>query len=187
MEKIAIEGVDGSGKSTIINALELLLTREGRKVATYSPYKEANAVLGHDIYKLWQTDEGAIRAIELLTQLCEEAEKKAEDRGMDILLFDRQWMTAFSELLDRPHLMQLWQNRAQTAMLRVQPDVASRRITNDRDSSWSTLEMQQHYAHQYEKVARHCLRDMLGIYRNDGDVSPGVIAKSIVWDMNIRR
>jgi len=97
-------------------------------------------------------------------------------------------MTAFTEIGAKSDLVRLWgDNFVQTAYLRVAPEVALGRAQNDQQQPWMWRHNFDNYAARYESLCRDYGRHLLGIYRNDDDVSPNSIVRSIVWDANILR
>jgi thymidylate kinase len=187
INRVALEGIDGSGKTTVAQVMVEQFAEEGIRAEVFAPYRAANEVLGDDIYKLWSTDEGAARAIDLLHQVMAEREAQALEEGTEVLIYDRQWMTAFTEIADRPELVERWTHFVPAAHLGVAPAAALRRLRNDTDASWSELEKQHDYAVKYGRLALGMREHMLGLYRSDEDVTPEALARNIIWDMNIRR
>ena len=187
MRQVALEGIDGSGKTSVANALSEQYAAEGLSSRVIAPYREANSMLGHDIYELWKTKTSARLAIKILQQVFEESYETALAEGVDVLIYDRHWLTAFTEIGNDKDLVVEWKTFVPAALLRVSPMVAMRRTNNDLDASWSNPEALSLYAQQFGIQARRNSEHMLGIYRSDDDVTPEAIARSIIWDMNIRR
>ncbi len=188
MRSIAIEGIDGSGKTTVAEALKDELRGQGLCVGVVSPYRLASKEYGGDLYPLWQNEIGAKRAIGVLKNVLELTEVCAEKAGLDVLIYDRHWMTAFTEIADRPALVSEWgATFVPTALLRANPTLAQQRARNDCHEAWMSPEGLRGYAEKYEQLCSKYGQHLLGVYRNDTDVTPGSIARNIAWDMNITR
>jgi len=187
--RVALEGIDGAGKTSAAEAMVLQLTSEGLSAAVFAPYRAANEMLGVDIYNLWKNEPDAIVAIDALHDVMRQRELRATEEGTDVLIYDRQWMTAFTEIGGRLELERHWRYFVPAAHLGVSPAVAQRRLCNDKETSWSTLDQQYDYALKYGRLAINPVmrKHMLGLYRSDSDVTPEALARNIIWDMNIQR
>lgn len=188
MRELAIEGLDGSGKTTVVSEVAGQLEDWGLAVQTYAPYRLANELVGEDIYPLWKSDNGARMVIGIMKKVLQQTRSQALEEESDVILFDRHWMTAFTEIGGRPGLMQVWgEDLPPTAYLRVSPEIARARSQNDRDKPWMDRVVFENYAARYDSLCRDFGQFVQGIYRNDDDVSPSSIARNIIWDFNIRR
>lgn len=189
MREIALDGIDGSGKTTVAELLKSQLEVDGQRVAIHRPYHEAASLLGQDLYDLWSSDEGALTAIETLEQTFDQARESAHANGTDVIIYDRHWMTAFTEIGDKPHLVSRWkeENFVATALLRVTPQIAAKRSSNDIDEAWMNRESLLRYDASYSALATIYGRHLLGIYRSDSDITPQRLAHSIAWDMQVQR
>lgn len=189
MREIAIEGIDGAGKSTVADLLADRLKHHGLSVSTHRPFHEARELLGQDLYELWNTHRGSSVAINALSDVIEAAREKAMDNNDDIILFDRHWMTAFTEIANQPSLTKLWrgQDFIPAALLRVDIDTAMRRCENDLDEAWMDPSELKRYHASFNDLAGTYGNHILGIYRSDDDVSPDCLARNIEWDMQIAR
>jgi thymidylate kinase len=188
MKEIAIEGLDGTGKTTIAHELAELYEHEGVLVVVSSPFAEAKKVHGGEFYHLWKDDSGALYCIHLLKDRIQHQREKAAESSADVLIYDRHWMTAFSEISTRPRLVQAWgDNFVPTAYLRTTPDVGRQRAHGDHAQQWMEEPEYKRYSSIYEALCREYGHHILGVYRNDRDVTPSQIATNIQWDMQIRR
>lgn len=188
MRKVAIEGLDGSGKTTVSHALAEHFTAQGLHTRVVSLYREANAEFGSNLYDLWVDPTHAPDAIRHLKDTLERIETEAVASEVDVLIFDRHWMTIFTDIVDDPELVRLWGDAfVPTAYLRVQPEIARQRAVNDQHEPWMTPEAYSQYQQKYEGLCRQFGHAVLGVYRNDNDVSLDMMVRSIEWDMNIRR
>ncbi len=188
MYEIALEGIDGSGKTTVAQHLSEELGRTGLNVVRVAPYQLANEQLGTDVYSLWPDEALASMAINTLKQITIDRRNQALDEHVDVLIYDRHWMTAFTEIADRDNLISQWDDCfVPTALLKVDVDTALRRCNNDLDETWMNRIELERYARTFCKLATNYKERMFGIYRSDDDVTPANIAHSIQWDINIRR
>jgi len=65
MKEIAIEGLDGAGKSTIALLLAQQYKAEGLKAEVFTPYKDVKEEYGCEIYPLWKSTNGAKTCIDI--------------------------------------------------------------------------------------------------------------------------
>lgn len=187
-KEIALEGIDGCGKSTIANELKSQLETEGLCVYVDSPYKRANVGLGHDVYGMWPKYDSAKAAINAIRQATEAIRTDAANANADVTIFDRHWMTAFTEIGERSELVEYWGNTfVPTVLLIAAPLTATRRLTNGFDTPWSKVSKQADYDLRFRELARQHPENMLGMYRTDTDLKSEAIAHQINWDMHILR
>ncbi len=140
MRQIGIEGIDGAGKTSVADRLEELFTEDGLKVSRFSPYRMVRG----NIYELWKTDQGATIAIDALRAVFKRCEQQSTRDGSDVVIYDRHWMTAFTEISDRPALIEAWGDVfVPTALIAASPETATARIGNDGESEWSQLDAQK--------------------------------------------
>jgi thymidylate kinase len=188
MKCIAIEGLDGSGKTTVAQELQAAYEAEGLSARVVAPYRLANEAMGSDIYPLWKSERGAFAAVQVLKEVLSTSTEQALNEGLDVLIFDRHWMTAFTEIECKPKVIEEWGDSfVPTAYLRVDPDTARQRARNDTEAAWMGQHNFDNYAQRYSHLCQSYARHLLGIYRNDDDVSIDSIIRSIVWDRNILR
>ncbi len=190
LKEIAIEGLDGTGKTTVANLLWFHFTAQEIPTAICAPYKDVKAEYGSDIYPLWKSDRGAEMCIDLIKGAIQTARQKALDDKKAILIYDRHWMTAFTEIAAHPHLVERWGDEfVPTAYLRVSPETARRRAQDDPDTQapWMQKRNYENYSTCYETLCRNYGQHLLGIYRNDDDVPLESIVRNIEWDTYIRR
>ncbi len=187
--RIAIEGIDGSGKSSVVSAITEALTAEGLHVRTFATFRIANTELGHDIYDLWADDRTAKIGIEVMRHTLGVCETIAAKDGADVVIYDRHWMSVMTEIDNRPNLIQVWGNDyfVPACLLRTPPETGRSRLQNDQDEEFSSLTSLTTYANKFNQLARTFPQQMLGIYRSDDDVTIDDIARNIMWDMRIRR
>lgn len=188
INRICLEGIDGSGKTTAALELQKQLALENVTATIKTPYKVARELLGYEIYEMWRQKNGAKVAITTLKNAIALCEEESNIENADVLIFDRHWMTAFTEIVHDQELINLWGNTFVPAALMVaSPIVATRRLTNARESPWSMIDSQIHYDNLYREISRKYPQSMLGLYRTDMGNSPEAIARTINWDMHILR
>jgi len=186
MKEIAIEGLDGAGKTSVAQELADIYANEGLRAHVAAPYRLAEKKLGADLFPLWRSDRGAEMAIDVIHGALMDTQEEHADA--DVLIYDRHWMTAFTEIAGRPELVARWGDTfVPTAYLRVDPAVARARAGNDETSPWMEERNFQGYAGRYTALCHEMGEHLLGIYRNDDDVTQAAIAQSIAWDARIRR
>ncbi len=188
MRKIAIEGIDGSGKTTVADLLVDKLSKNNIKARSIALFREANTLLGHDIFELWDSEQN-ISAIDLVKKLELDAINCAVEDEVEILLFDRHWMSGLS-FTENTKSEQNWKNSGlkpiETAYLRISPEVSLSRKPEDTSEAWMNIADLSSDLEVYEKALQANPDCILGIYRSD-DTSPEEIAKNLLWDINIRR
>lgn len=188
INRVAIEGIDGSGKSTVARELAHVFESEDLQASVYAPFRLANQELGEDIYPLWRKSKTAKAAITVLKKVLAECETEASDNKDDIVIYDRHWMTVFTEIPYDPELFEAWGDTfVPAALLKVDPRTATARQGNDRNMPWAGQRSQWHYSLSYAHLADDHFDNMLGIYRSDNDVRPLTIARAIQSDMYYRR
>ncbi len=185
---VAIEGIDGSGKTTVAKTLDKLLQHEGLRAVIFAPYHIAQERLGEDLYPMWQNPKAAKAAVGVLRHTLEACEVQAKEEGADVVIYDRHWMTAFTEIAGNRELVEEWGEAfVPAALLNVDPHTATTRMINDRQAPWSGIDAQRVYADRYQQLAGEHFHDMLGVYRSDDEVTPLTIARAIQSDLYFRR
>lgn len=185
---VAIEGIDGAGKTSAAQLLAEEFAADGLRANVYAPFRLANERLGHDIYDLWQTPSTAKAAIGVLHAVLDDCREQSADEKADVTIYDRHWMTAFTEIIHDPEALAAWGDYfVPTALLQVNPQLATQRQGNDLGADWSTLRRQIQYANLRTYLSKHYSQHMLGIYRSDSDVTVRALARSIQSDMRFRR
>lgn len=187
LREIAFEGIDGAGKTTVINKVKSLLEQEGMTVMSAAPFRRAAALLDADPNPMWRDSVQSHIALRAVQTAIHEARTTAVDGGVDVLLWDRHWMTIWCEIENDPCLRLEWRNDfVPVSYLRVSPEVARQRI-GDTGEPWATSKELGRYAAMYERFAFQFPHLLHGMYRSDEDVTPEAIARSVVWDMGARR
>lgn len=191
MEKvieIAVEGVDGVGKSSVANALAERLT-PFYLPHVCNPFHTAREInRGDDIYPLWATFSGSVKAIDLLKCAISEERDKAAEAEAKLIIFDRNWLTAFTEIGDDPELVERWgDDMPRTALLQPIGDSVTR--TTDTDT-WDAPTEREQYKRRYQEQAWAHFPRMIGHYlmdRSNMDWSVEAVAAQIDSDMRYRR
>ncbi len=191
-QRIAIEGIDGSGKTSVTEALAKHLGKQGLKTMTFAPYRIANKWLRADIYDLWSTMQGSFEATSLLKDVIYDCEDIADTHKADVVIYDRHWMTGQTMVEGHSNREDYWHQYGPrpipTALLRVPIETAmERRAEEVGYIAYMTPNHLGSDAATYARLAKENPQHILGIYRSDDDVTPAAIAKTIAWDMNIRR
>ncbi|MCA9309236.1 hypothetical protein KC973_02570 [Candidatus Saccharibacteria bacterium] len=167
LREVAIEGVDGVGKTSVATALAQLLEAYGEHTYMCNPFHTARALNeGVDIYTLWQTPEGASQAINLLKAAIEDERGHARRISADTIIYDRHWMTAFTEIGDNPGLVQEWGDEfPHTALLLdARSEEEQRRNANNHGDRWDAYEERERYKKLYRELSYAHREHMLGAY-----------------------
>ncbi len=151
MKTLAIEGINGSGKTPTIELIRGRLEEAQLKTIIAAPYHLVRDKLEvPDIYPLWETDPSL--AVSLLHETLNEIELEANSDKADVLIYDRHWMTAFTAV-SYPHIMMspLCNWFVPTALLKFDVNTALRRCNNDLDETWMNRIEVERYARTYCK------------------------------------
>jgi len=106
MLEYVIEGHDGSAKTPIAGGIKNNLTALGYQCEVFSPFHVANSLIDEpDIYLYWKTGKEKA-AIELLQKVVHSI--RVQNLHLDVLIFDRHWLTVLGEIDDREDLRELW-------------------------------------------------------------------------------
>lgn len=185
--EIAFEGIDGAGKTTVIELVKDQLEQEGLTVVSAAPFVRATELLGRDTYPMWKDHMQSHLALKSVKLAVHEARSVATEAEADVLLWDRHWMTLWSDIEHDACLKTEWKTDfPPVAFLRLDAATARRRI-GETHEPWATDVELGRYAGIYDRLAFQFPARVHGIYRSDDDVSPEAIARSVVWDMGARR
>ncbi len=194
IDRIAIEGIDGAGKTTTCEALVKCLEADGLHVVTFAPYRMVNEYLGEEIYNLWFKPDDCLRAIRAFKEVIDICENEAQRWDADVVIYDRHWMTALTALEGDDTREGYWQQygpeMVPAALLRVPVETAlERRADEIKEDCAAFMEPDQlgRDAASYGRLAKQYGQHVLGIYRSDNDLTPEQIASSIAWDMRVKR
>ncbi len=189
INRLAIEGIDGSGKTTVCDELVRQLEVDGLKPVVFAPFRLANECLGHDIYELWAHNHD--RGVDILKEVIDVCEAKAEEAEADVIIYDRHWMTALESLEDCVDGDEYWElhgpDFVPVALLRVPIETALERRADELDDPWMQGDTLGRTAECYHNLSRKYGQHLLGVYRSDNDVTPQQVAQNILWDMRVRR
>lgn len=194
MRELAIEGIDGSGKTTVIGLLAESLEAKGQRTAVFAPFRMANEMLGHDIYELWFDEESAKTGVRCLRKVIEKCRQQAIEKEADWIIYDRHWMTGICSIVNAPLSYHYWLEHGppmvDAAYLRTSPEISIQRKAKDGDEDlhepWMETQALQGDVDCLEAMASGYPEHMLGIYCSD-HATPEELAATIEWDMNIRR
>ena len=192
--RIALEGIDGAGKTSVCNALAGHLSVEGYRTQVYAPFRLANERLGEDIYNLWFDINSCLTAICLLKDVIDDCENNARREGADVVVYDRHWMTALKMIEGRDTAEGYWGSYGPelvpVALLRVPVETALERRADEATRFWTPYmdaDQMGLDAAAYHRMTKTYRQHLLGIYRSEDDVSPEDIARNIAWDMQVTR
>lgn len=192
MRELAIEGVDGVGKTTVIKELKGLLEADGQTVMVAQPYHEvAREYPGIDVYEALQNGRLAQTALDTVALMIGKAQAKAYDEHVDVLIWDRHWMTAKTEIeRNRPRDGVWIGGKPMTALLDPDTEVSPElydRMVDDKEPWTATKEIVDDYAQRYRQLAWSFRTCLLGVYRVDGLTTPQKLARAIRWDLAKQR
>lgn len=165
--EIAIEGVDGVGKSSVATALAQLLSAFGGQAHICNPFHTARAMNDEqDVYPLWQTQDGSHHAIDLLHAAIQAERARAAAVAADTIIYDRHWMTVFTEVGQDPDLVAHWGDHLpHTALLLdARPEEQQRHQANNHGDSWDVYDERERYKKLYRELGYAHRDHMLGAY-----------------------
>lgn len=150
--KVVIEGINGAGKTPTIDCLISEFEQVGMKARSYAPYHLVrDKIDGSDIYPLWSSD--PFRAIDKLTETIDEIEHEAEESGVDALIFDRHWMTAFTQLDKCPEISEMWTiDKPKTVLMTSPIEHSSRIALRGYSAEWLQQEQLESYTKIYDQL-----------------------------------
>ncbi|MCA9309237.1 hypothetical protein KC973_02575 [Candidatus Saccharibacteria bacterium] len=152
MNTIAIEGINGAGKTPAIQLTLESLASEGLNADTYAPYHLVREkIVEDDLYPLWA--DRPDQAVQLLHQTIDEIEADARARQLDVLVFDRHWMTAFVQALQHPPITRWWGDRFVPTVLLTSPISHLMRLSErGYQEHWLQAEALRQYVGDYDTV-----------------------------------
>jgi len=188
MREFAIDGHDGAGKTPVIERVTHLLTAAGARVYIAAPLQEANRhAAGGQIYSLWERDETAVQAMQLVSSAIRSAREEATEQRCDVLLFDRHWLTVMAEVADRP-IGSLWTDFVPLFFLTAPPSktMACQRFSFDIPWTSSKEKIAYYYARYLQIAERYGMhvRRTFSIERRDTDLTP--VVEQIVADILVK-
>jgi hypothetical protein len=126
MLEFALDGTDGSAKTPICEGVLSELTRKGIKSTSFDPFQEVRKLIPEsDIYPYWK-DGRAETALHLIQQVVEQCREDSLRKGIDVLLYDRLWLTLFTEIDDTP-LASQWNHFVPTFILTAPREIIVKR------------------------------------------------------------
>ncbi len=152
MKILAIDGINGSGKTPCIDRVVTELTQEELNVQTVAPYHMVRKKLTlEDIYPLWESNPA--EAVSLLHDTIDEATAQARDNKTDVLIFDRHWPTAFTQAYRVPNINELWGNNFVPTILFTSPPTHAQRIAQrGYTAAWLQAESLEQYRQRYQHI-----------------------------------
>ena len=152
MRTIAIEGINGSGKSPAIDLIVQRSSKVGIFAKAYAPYHLVREKIDEpDIYPLWR--ERPCEAVKLLHETIAEIEADARDQRLDLLIFDRHWLTAYTQAERNPCIAELWGDTFVPTILFTSPLEHTLRLSQrGYTMSWLQAENLTNYLELYETL-----------------------------------
>ncbi len=192
---IALEGIDGSGKSTQVKLLSESLSQAGHKVyTTFEPTKSEMGVMIRNIFSgKTEADQGTIAALFLADRFNHILNKtdgllKKMEEGFTVIT-DRYYFSSYA--YHGVHMPMNWvidMNKPCAELLRpdmtvyidILPEVSMNRITENRENTelYETLENLTAVRNKYLE-AFEILKEEERIYTTEGNRSPEIIANDI--------
>ena len=200
---IALEGIDGSGKSTQMKLLAARFTDAGFKV--YTTFEPTDSIIGsiiRDIMKgKMKADEKVIAGLfvaDRLNHLLEEENgivKKLKEGY--VVITDRYYFSSYA--YHGTHMDMEWvinANAMSAGILRpdinifidVSPEISMQRVMQNRDEveRYETLENLQNVKRKYLEAFKK-LKDEENILIVNGDRPPGIISDEIWKEISLRK
>ena len=161
MKQLAIEGINGSGKTPALVIAKDLLANAGISSDTYAAYHLVRDKIEEpDSFDLWA--DRPEQAVALLHETLNEIEADARARNLDVLLFDRHWLTAYTQAETNPEIITMWGDRHVPTVLFTSPShhltrLAERGYPHEWLQAESLEYYRQLYDQLYERYAKHFL------------------------------
>jgi len=166
MLEYVIEGHDGAAKTPVTLGVKKRLEELEYKVEICAPFQTANNIIPEpDIYMYWKNEDKAKEALTILSGIVDESRTRAKERNVDIILYDRHWMTIIGEIYQRPGLEELWQDFLPTFFLEapVEKTLDCKRLSFD--VPWtSSVERISQENHKYLNLAKVYTDHVVGHY-----------------------
>lgn len=162
MQKLIIEGINGAGKTPMIDMLINTAEGYGLSADTYAPYHLVRDKIDEDdIYPLWA--EHPHQAVNLLLETIAEIEADARDRNLDLLVFDRHWLTAYTQAEHTPQIVDWWgDNFEPTALLTSPIDHLLRLSERGYHHGWLQADALMRYLAVYETLYQKHIHRFVG-------------------------
>lgn len=181
MRKIAVEGINGAGKSPTIEKIVRDLRDADLATESFAPFHLVRSKLDiPDIHPLWQANPEL--AVKLLHDTIDEVEKEADQKNLDVLVYDRHWMTVLAQQHQVTDITELWGDRLVPSVLLTSPLAHSLRLTERGYSApWLQVDTLEFYTKEYDRLYFENSHLMIGhfvVESADQDLQP--IANNIV-------
>lgn len=152
MHILAIDGINGAGKTPTIEAVIETLEQSDIHADTYAPFHQVRETLGiPDIYPLWDT--APHTAINGLVQTMDNIERDASKRGLDVLIYDRHWPTIYTQAYKVPDISDVWGDRIVPSILLQSPiNHALRLSRRNYTAEWLQAQQLEQYIQRYEAI-----------------------------------
>ncbi len=159
MIEFVIEGHDGSAKTPIAEGVRDKLDELGYSVSLYEPFQLVKEKIPEeDIYFYWG-DGRAKEAVNIIKGMIQEIR---DNNKANIVLYDRHWMTVFSEIDSTP-LVNGWVDFPPTFFLKVKPEITRQRNKFSYDIPFTSNNQQiQGYFNRYNQLAEKYSEHIVG-------------------------
>jgi thymidylate kinase len=161
MLEFVMEGHDGAGKSTVLAGVKKKLEQKGITTKIHAPFYLVKELIPEDdIFCYWKNR--ANTAVNLLSKAIKQA--REQPSNPQVLLFDRHWMTIFSEIENTP-LENNWNDFPPTFFLQAAPNVTKshERFTYDCPFTNNDEEITKYY-HIFNNLTQKYSYHILGKY-----------------------
>lgn len=172
MIKLAIEGINGAGKTPTISNVVELCEASGLRAAQYAPYHLVREQIQQDdIYELWEDE--APFAVSCLLGVIKQIERDATDRGLDVLIFDRHWATAYTQAFTNPRITGHWgDNFVPTVLLTSPSNHLQRLAQRGYTAPWLQTDTLDYYRNLYEEIYKAHPDKFIGRYEVASSTQP---------------
>lgn len=185
MIKLAIEGINGAGKTPTISNLVNICEDAGLATEQYAPYHLVREHIQEaDIYDLWAED--AQFAVKSLLDVIKSIEIDAAAKDLDVLIFDRHWATAYAQASINPVITGYWgDNFVPTVLLTSPTEHLLRLAQRGYDAPWLQVDTLDYYREVYDTLYHTHPERFLGRYEVASSTQPlAPIAQQIFTFIN---
>lgn len=191
IKKLALEGIDGSGKSSVAEKIKEINEKLSVKTLVRSPMRIANELYGgKDVYDLWFSEHTVTDGALLLKDAVELIEEETKTGAYDLIIFDRYALSALVSIEAQHHELftEYGPKPVPTALLCSPVELALSRKIRDQDpdinAPWMDSNELSKDAQSFIQLARKH-ESLVGIYQSTESIES--IARTILWDLQIRR
>lgn len=162
MKKLAIEGINGAGKTPTLAHVQALCETDGLVADQYAAFHLVRDKIDEpDIFNLW-ADRPQL-AVRKLHETFDEIEADARARQLDVLLFDRHWLTVFTQAETNPAINDYWGDRFVPTVLLTSPTNHLRRLSErGYKAQWLQQDELEYYRQLYDTLYDRHTENFLG-------------------------